>query len=93
MSFWRRYCQWRELSVEQSVLVSAPYYDDGLGRSPRYYQINAINSTVEAVVKGQQRILLVMATGTGKTYTALSDLFGGCGSLNKRSGILFFSRS
>jgi type I restriction enzyme R subunit len=72
---WRRYCQWRELSVEQSVLVSAPYYDDGLGRSPRYYQINAINSTVEAVVKGQQRILLVMATGTGKTYTAFQIIW------------------
>lgn len=72
---WRRYCQWRELSVEQSTLALAPYYDDGSGRTPRYYQVNAINRTIEAVVKGQQRILLVMATGTGKTYTAFQIIW------------------
>ena len=47
-----------------------PYYDDGSGKEPRYYQRNAINSAVEAIAKGQDRVLLVMATGTGKTYTA-----------------------
>jgi type I restriction enzyme R subunit len=52
-----------------------PYYDDGTGRAPRYYQANAINNTVEAVAKGQQRILLVMATGTGKTYTAFQIIW------------------
>ena len=52
-----------------------PYYDDGSGRTPRYYQANAINNTVEAVAKGQQRILLVMATGTGKTYTAFQIIW------------------
>jgi type I site-specific restriction endonuclease len=52
-----------------------PYYDDGSGRAPRYYQANAINNTVEAVAKGQQRILLVMATGTGKTYTAFQIIW------------------
>jgi type I restriction enzyme R subunit len=44
-----------------------PYYDDGTGRAPRYHQANAINTTIEAVAKGQPRILLVMATGVGKT--------------------------
>lgn len=52
-----------------------PYYNDGTGRAPRYYQAAAINSTVEAVAKGQQRTLLVMATGTGKTYTAFQIIW------------------
>lgn len=72
---WQRYCQWQQLSPTQATLVTAPYYDDGSGRTPRYYQVNAINRTVEAVVKGQQRILLVMATGTGKTYTAFQIIW------------------
>jgi type I restriction enzyme, R subunit len=68
---WQRYCQWKGLaSVEARHTVEMPYHDDGSGRVPRYYQANAINNTVEAVAKAQQRILLVMATGTGKTYTA-----------------------
>jgi len=56
-------------------VVEMPYYDDGTGRAPRYYQANAINNTVEAVARGQQRILLVMATGTGKTYTAFQIIW------------------
>ena len=68
---WQRYCQWKGLATaEARHTVEMPYYDDGTGRAPRYYQANAVNNTVEAVAKGQQRILLVMATGTGKTYTA-----------------------
>jgi type I restriction enzyme, R subunit len=68
---WQRYCQWKGLaSAEARHTVEMPYHDDGSGRVPRYYQANAINNTVEAVAKAQQRILLVMATGTGKTYTA-----------------------
>ena len=51
------------------------YYDDGSGKAPRYYQVNAINRTVEAIAKGQNRILLVMATGTGKTYTAFQIIW------------------
>ncbi|MFP3701066.1 DEAD/DEAH box helicase family protein, partial [Burkholderia sp. SIMBA_013] len=46
------------------------YYDDGSDKSPRYYQLQAINKTLESISGGQNRILLVMATGTGKTYTA-----------------------
>jgi type I restriction enzyme R subunit len=75
---WDWYCQHKGLSqlpvVAQEALVS-PYYDDGSGRSPRYYQMNAINRTVEAVARGQDRILLVMATGTGKTYTAFQIIW------------------
>ena len=55
--------------------VEYAYYDDGSGRAPRYYQTNAINLTVEAVARQQQRILLVMATGTGKTYTAFQIIW------------------
>ena len=68
---WQRYCHYKGLeTADAKHTVEMPYYDDGMGRAPRYYQANAINNTIEAVAKGQQRILLVMATGTGKTYTA-----------------------
>ncbi len=73
---WQRYCAWKGLaSVAARDTVEMPYYDDGTGRAPRYYQASAINNTVEAVAKGQQRILLVMATGTGKTYTAFQIIW------------------
>ncbi|MCY1274003.1 DNA phosphorothioation system restriction enzyme [compost metagenome] len=72
---WLRFCQWKGLDHEVRKRVEAPYYDDGSGRSPRYYQMNAINRTVEAVARGQDRILLVMATGTGKTYTAFQIIW------------------
>jgi len=73
---WQRYCQWKGLeTMEACHTAEMPYYDDGTGRAPRYYQANAINNTVEAVAKDQQRILLVMATGTGKTYTAFQIIW------------------
>ena len=72
---WQRYCQWKGLVGDAPAKVEAPYYDDGSGRMPRYYQTNAINRTVEAVARGQDRILLVMATGTGKTYTAFQIIW------------------
>lgn len=72
---WQRFCKWKGYSDDQKQAVVTPYYDDGSGRSPRYYQINAINSTIEAVARGQDRILLVMATGTGKTYTAFQIIY------------------
>lgn len=73
---WQRYCQWKGIETETArQTVEMPYYDDGTGRSPRYYQANAINNTVEAVARGQQRILLVMATGVGKTYTAFQIIW------------------
>ncbi len=73
---WERYCVWKGIATEQAkTTVEMPYYDDGSGRSPRYYQASAINNTIEAVAKGQPRILLVMATGTGKTYTAFQIIW------------------
>ena len=72
---WARYCTWKGLSGDAITTVETPYYDDGSGRAPRYYQANAINRAVEAVARGQQRILLVMATGTGKTYTAFQIIY------------------
>ncbi|HHT0333373.1 TPA: EcoAI/FtnUII family type I restriction enzme subunit R, partial [Raoultella planticola] len=72
---WNRYCIWKGFTAEQMPVISQDYYDDGLGKSPRYYQLQAINKTVEAVSAGQNRVLLVMATGTGKTYTAFQIIW------------------
>jgi type I restriction enzyme R subunit len=73
---WQRYCAWKGLATGSArETVEMPYYDDGTGRAPRYYQASAVNNTVEAVARGQQRILLVMATGTGKTYTAFQIIW------------------
>lgn len=58
------------LPPEAQRIVDEPYYFDQYTNTPRYYQCIAINRTIEAVAKGQDRILLVMATGTGKTFTA-----------------------
>ena len=73
---WERYCRWKGIESEQARnTVEMHYYDDGTNRAPRYYQANAINNAVEAVAKHKQRILLVMATGTGKTYTAFQIIW------------------
>jgi len=72
---WERYCCYKGIGPTQRPVVEEPYYDDGSGRSPRYYQRIAINRAVEAVARGQDRILLVMATGTGKTYTAFQIIW------------------
>jgi type I restriction enzyme R subunit len=73
---WQRYCTWKGIAgTEKRETVETPYYDDGSGKTPRYYQVNAINRSIEAIAKGQQRILLVMATGTGKTYTAFQIIW------------------
>jgi len=74
-ALWAKYQQWKGLTPEQEKIVLQPYYDDGGGKEPRYYQRNAINATVEAIAKGQDRVLLVMATGTGKTYTAFQIIW------------------
>ncbi len=60
---------------EVKKIIEQDYFADDSGMSPRYYQQNAINRTVEAVAKGQDRIILVMATGTGKTYTAFNIIW------------------
>lgn len=72
---WQKYRVWKGLSPEQEDIYLQKYYSDGSGKEPRYYQRIAINRTIEAVLKGQNRILLVMATGTGKTYTAFQTIW------------------
>lgn len=87
---WRRYCAWKGLSQEIEAIVLQDYFDSGGGKSPRYYQVSAINAVVEAIAKGQNRILLVMATGTGKTYTAFQIIWRLWKSHSKRR-ILFLA--
>ncbi|NJL20014.1 MAG: DEAD/DEAH box helicase family protein [Leptolyngbyaceae cyanobacterium SM1_3_5] len=72
---WQRYCTWKGIAPEIESIVTQDYYSDGSGKIPRYYQLIAINKTIEAIAKGQQRILLVMATGTGKTFTAFQIIW------------------
>lgn len=68
---WERYKKFKGIiTTEEETIVAQEYFFDGTGRRPRYYQQIAVNRTVEAIAKGQNRLLLVMATGTGKTYTA-----------------------
>jgi len=67
---WQRYRQAKGINEAKLPVITQDYYSDGSGRTPRYYQSIAINRTVEAVSNGQKRALLVMATGTGKTFTA-----------------------
>ncbi len=70
-SLWQIYKKYKGIDTDEAEKIAAQdYYFDSSGKSPRYYQQIAINRSVEAIAKGQNRILLVMATGTGKTYTA-----------------------
>ena len=73
---WAIYQRWKGIESEpHKQLISQPYHSDGNGKEPRYYQRVAINRTLEAIAKGQRRILLVMATGAGKTYTAFQIIW------------------
>ncbi|WP_417426245.1 EcoAI/FtnUII family type I restriction enzme subunit R [Hoeflea sp.] len=72
---WARYRAWKGLDGESEEIVLQDYHDDGSGKEPRYYQVNAVNAAIEAIAKGQDRVLLVMATGTGKTYTAFQIIW------------------
>jgi type I restriction enzyme R subunit len=72
---WRRYRAWKGLSDASAAIVAQDYHTDASGKAPRYYQLNAINKVVEAVAHKKDRILLVMATGTGKTYTAFQIIW------------------
>lgn len=71
---WARYCRWKGIDAAQTPVIEQDYYADGT-KTPRYYQVTAVNRVVEAVAKGQNRILLVMATGTGKTQTAFQIIW------------------
>ena len=73
---WECYKRYNNLESNEAEEISlSSYFFDAEGRAPRYYQRIAINRTVEAIARGQNRILLVMATGTGKTYTAFQIIY------------------
>jgi type I restriction enzyme R subunit len=73
---WGIYQQWRQLTKpEELSLIAQPYHIDSTDKEAHYYQKVAINRTVQAIAQGTQRILLVMATGTGKTYTAFQIIW------------------
>lgn len=72
---WARYRAWKRLDAEAEQIVLQDYYDDGSGEAKRYYQVIAINRTIEAIAKGANRVLLVMATGSGKTRTAFQIIW------------------
>lgn len=72
---WKRYKQFRGIADAAEHLVVQPYHDDLTGKEPRYYQVDAVNRTIEAVASGKRRVLLVMATGTGKTYTTFQIIW------------------
>ena len=74
-TLWKMYLEKSQVSPAQETVIAEPYYVDNPNKQPRYYQINAINKTVEAIANGQDRVLLVMATGTGKTYTAFQIIW------------------
>jgi type I restriction enzyme R subunit len=79
------YRQFHGIKLDEKALIEQPYYQDGSGKEPRYYQVEAINRTVEAIAKGHKRALLVMATGTGKTYTAFQIIWRRCCQANAMS--------
>jgi type I restriction enzyme, R subunit len=72
---WARHMAAKGYTVAQQAVTTQSYHDDGSGKSPRYYQLIAINRTIDAIARGENRILLVMATGTGKTYTAFQIIW------------------
>ncbi|MBZ0158483.1 MAG: DEAD/DEAH box helicase family protein [Alphaproteobacteria bacterium] len=74
-ALWARYSAWKGLAPAEEAVFLQNYFEDGSGKEPRYYQRIAINKTIEAIARGRDRVLLVMATGTGKTYTAFQIIW------------------
>lgn len=72
---WLRYATWKGISSFEDAIVNQDYFDDGSGKSPRYFQTVAVNRVIEEIAKQRDRLLLVMATGTGKTYTAFQIIW------------------
>ncbi|ERK17328.1 Type I restriction-modification system, restriction subunit R [Pantoea sp. AS-PWVM4] len=87
---WHKFCIWKGYTSEQLPVITQDYFDDGSGKAPRYYQLQAVNKTIEAVSAGAKRVLLVMATGTGKTYTAFQIIWRLWKAKNKKR-ILFLA--
>ncbi len=72
---WDRYRQAKGITAGTEKVITEPYYVEVAGKEPRYYQRIAINRTIDAIAQGRNRVLLVMATGTGKTYTAFQIIW------------------
>ena len=72
---WERYKTHKGIDTSNEQIITQDYYREDIDKTPRYYQLIAINRTVEAISKEQNRILLVMATGTGKTFTAFQIIW------------------
>lgn len=72
---YKRYAVWKGLTPDQESIIKQDYYYSPTSKTPRYYQEIAINRSIEAIAKGKDRLLLVMATGTGKTYTAFQIMW------------------
>jgi type I restriction enzyme R subunit len=85
---WQRYKAWKDIQPDEEKIITQPYFLGG--NLPRYYEQKAINRTVEVIVKGQNRNLLVMATGTGKTYTAFQIMWR-LWKAKKKKRILFLA--
>ena len=75
-NLWNKYCSWKKIDNSDKLrLIETPYYLENSEKNPRYYQTTAINKVIEAITENKKRILLVMATGTGKTYTAFQIIW------------------
>lgn len=72
---WNRYIEESKISKEEEVIITQPYYKFSADKKPRYYQRIAIDKTISAIINGHSRVLLVMATGTGKTFTAFQIIY------------------
>jgi type I restriction enzyme R subunit len=90
---WARYQAVKGYTATQAAVTTQDYHDDGYGKSPHYYQLIAINRTVDAIARGEDRILLVMATGTGKTYTAFQIIWRLWKSGAKKRILFFVDRN
>tara|TARA_Y100000593_G_scaffold95004_1_gene198081 strand:- start:4276 stop:6564 length:2289 start_codon:yes stop_codon:yes gene_type:complete len=89
-ALWKNNVAAKGYDEEQVNVIAQDYYIDGSGKSPRYYQLKAINKTIEAIARGDDRLLLVMATGTGKTYTAFQIIWR-LWKARKKKRILFLA--
>lgn len=74
-TLWERYKKYRGIEDKAQDLIVQPYHEDVTGKEPRYYQVEAVNRVIEAVAHDKKRMLLVMATGTGKTYTTFQIIW------------------
>jgi type I restriction enzyme R subunit len=81
---WAKYRAWKGLTPEAEEIVLQDYCDDGSGKAPRYYQVNAVNAAIESIAKGRDRVLLVMATAPAKPTPPFRSS-GACGRQAERS--------